>query len=276
MLSERTFDTGELTINYVEGPANGSPLVLLHGLTGWWHDFEPLFPYLTPEWHVYACDQRGHGKSGRAPAEDGYRVSDYARDIVSFIDGAVAGSEEIVLVGFSGGGLVALGVAAELPERVRGLILLDPAIMLRNSSIREYPSVSDRFAWAHYTRQAVQSVDEMFAKCQEMFPDVDERVLRVLAEKLMLVDPRATDLDAVDRSLDGLDLDEAAQRIRCPVLVLRGEQELGSIMRQEDADWVQASFPQGSVVQIREAGHPVHQDQMETVMRHVQAFLQSV
>ncbi len=33
MQNEKTFDAGEVTLNYFEGAANGSPLVLLHGLT---------------------------------------------------------------------------------------------------------------------------------------------------------------------------------------------------------------------------------------------------
>jgi hypothetical protein len=33
MLSEKSFDTGELLLNYAEGPASGPPLALLHGLT---------------------------------------------------------------------------------------------------------------------------------------------------------------------------------------------------------------------------------------------------
>ena len=65
MLSEKSFDTGELPLNYAEGPTSGPPLVLLHGLTGWWHAWEPCLPQLTPTWHVYAVDLRGHGQSGR-------------------------------------------------------------------------------------------------------------------------------------------------------------------------------------------------------------------
>jgi len=65
MFKERTFDTGEVILNYAEGPASGPPLVLLHGFTGRWQGFLPLLPALSLRWHVYAPDYRGHGKSGR-------------------------------------------------------------------------------------------------------------------------------------------------------------------------------------------------------------------
>jgi len=83
MLPEKFFDTGELTINYAEGGESGPPLVLLHGLTGRWQDFQPVIPQLTPKWHVYGCDLRGHGKSGRIAGH--YYLTDYLRDLIAFL-----------------------------------------------------------------------------------------------------------------------------------------------------------------------------------------------
>ena len=76
MLTEKRFDTGTLTINYAEGPMNGSPLVLLHGGTARWQELNPLITELEHHWHVYACDKRGHGKSDRAAS---YRVWTFSR-----------------------------------------------------------------------------------------------------------------------------------------------------------------------------------------------------
>jgi pimeloyl-ACP methyl ester carboxylesterase len=77
MLTERQFDAGALTINYAEGAANGSPLISLHGGTARWQELNPLITELEHRWHVYACDQRGHGKSDRAAV---YRVVDFFPD----------------------------------------------------------------------------------------------------------------------------------------------------------------------------------------------------
>jgi pimeloyl-ACP methyl ester carboxylesterase len=62
MLVEKLFDTGEVKLNYAEGPENGPPLVLLHGWTDRWHDFLPIIPTLILRWKIYALDFRGHGK----------------------------------------------------------------------------------------------------------------------------------------------------------------------------------------------------------------------
>lgn len=43
---EKKFNTGSLTLNYMEGPPNGPPLLLLHALAGRWQTFYYLIPKL--------------------------------------------------------------------------------------------------------------------------------------------------------------------------------------------------------------------------------------
>src|SRR5437868_9962710 len=108
MVTEKTFNTGEITLNYAEEVTNGQPIVLLHGATRWWHDWDKMIPMLTPHWHPYALDLRGHGKSGRH-GED-YRLTDYTRDILSLLRREV--NEPAVLLGHSLGALAAITAAA--------------------------------------------------------------------------------------------------------------------------------------------------------------------
>src|SRR5262245_10074313 len=106
MLAEKQFHTGEVTINYAEGDTVGAPLVLLHGGTLHWQDYEPLLPELEKNWHIYACDLRGHGKSSRTSS--GYRVVDFIPDTTAFIKNVIR--KPVVLIGHSNGGTIALGV----------------------------------------------------------------------------------------------------------------------------------------------------------------------
>jgi pimeloyl-ACP methyl ester carboxylesterase len=59
LLKELSYQTGVVAINYAEGPPNGPPLVLLHGLTGRWQAFLSVIPALSVRWHDYALDFRG-------------------------------------------------------------------------------------------------------------------------------------------------------------------------------------------------------------------------
>ncbi len=58
MLVERTFDAGNVSINYADGPAAGPPLLMLHGVTSRWQNFLNFMPVFTQRWHVYAADLR--------------------------------------------------------------------------------------------------------------------------------------------------------------------------------------------------------------------------
>jgi pimeloyl-ACP methyl ester carboxylesterase len=78
---------------------------------------------------------RGHGRSSRTPGN--YRAVDFATDVVDFIQKQIR--EPVVLVGHSNGGTLALLTATQIPDLVRGVILLDPAILLRNATIQSMP-----------------------------------------------------------------------------------------------------------------------------------------
>src|SRR5512141_2419204 len=95
-ITEKLFDTGEVTINYAEGPQAGPPAILLHGIQGRWQGVGRLIPVLDQHWHVYALDSRGHGRSGHVAGR--YGLLDYARDVGAF---ATHLSEPAVLIGHS-------------------------------------------------------------------------------------------------------------------------------------------------------------------------------
>jgi pimeloyl-ACP methyl ester carboxylesterase len=109
-MREAFFDTGSVTINYAEGPANGAPLILIHGGSARWQGFEAVLPALTERWHVYAVDLRGHGKSGWAKH---YRLQDYVADTAALLLARVR--EPAFVFGHSLGGMVALMLAAQHP-----------------------------------------------------------------------------------------------------------------------------------------------------------------
>ena len=67
MLTEKSFDTGEINNNFAEGSNSGAPLVLLHRGMQSWQDLSPLPTELDRSWHIFACDLRGHGKSHVKP-----------------------------------------------------------------------------------------------------------------------------------------------------------------------------------------------------------------
>ena len=77
---------------------------------------------------VLAIDQRGHGSTTLPADPDGRRSwRDLQADLTGLLDSL--DGPPVVLAGHSMGGTVSLLAAAERPERVKGLLLLDPVIM---------------------------------------------------------------------------------------------------------------------------------------------------
>ncbi len=110
---------------------SGPPVVVLHGWPGYWLDYRDVLPRLAPFARAIAPDFFGFGESRRAPA--GAAAVDvvaaageeaFARDVIELLN--ALSLDRVVLVGQDIGSAVAPAVARLLPERVRGLVLLNP------------------------------------------------------------------------------------------------------------------------------------------------------
>ena len=101
---------------------SGPPLVLVHGAFSDhqtnWAFVKPLF---EPQFTVYAVARRGRGETD---ATAGHSLEDESRDVVAVIQSIGA---PVFLLGHSYGAHAALAAAAEAPDRVRKLVLYEPA-----------------------------------------------------------------------------------------------------------------------------------------------------
>jgi non-heme chloroperoxidase len=116
-----------------QGPTAGPAIVMLHGYSDSSFSFSRVMPLLPPELRVIAPDLRGHGDSDR-PAI-GYRVTDFADDVVQMLD--ALGIPAAMLVGHSMGSFIAQAIADHAPQRVTSLVLIGSAPSLRNAVVNE-------------------------------------------------------------------------------------------------------------------------------------------
>lgn len=119
----RTVDLAGRGTTYVTdtpGPTREAPtIVLLHalgctGLLTWYPAIEPL----SRRFRVVTLDQRWHGQG--IHSED-FSLYDCADDVAALLD--VLGLDQVVVGGYSMGGVVAQRVWRQHPERVQGLVL---------------------------------------------------------------------------------------------------------------------------------------------------------
>ena len=118
---ERRVPVSGLTLRVREWPADGPPIVLLHGLASNSRIWDDVAARLAERFHVVALDQRGHGLSDRP--RDGFAFDKVAGDARAVAD--ALGLARPTVVGHSWGGNVALVFATTYPEITRGLVLVD-------------------------------------------------------------------------------------------------------------------------------------------------------
>jgi len=114
-----------IEIAYDERGRGTRPLVLVHGFTGFRHDFASQLDALAGERRVLAPDLRGHGDSGRSGDPADYTLARLTEDLLGFLD--ALGIEQCDLLGHSMGGMLALRAVLARPERVASLLLMDTA-----------------------------------------------------------------------------------------------------------------------------------------------------
>lgn len=117
------------------GPPQAPRLLLVHGLgQNGFTDWLPVLPQLARRWRVLAVDLPGFGYSSSPVAK--LSPTNYARVLDSLL--ARDGSGPIVVVGHSLGGAVALRLAADHPQRVSKLVLVDAAGILQRTAFTKH------------------------------------------------------------------------------------------------------------------------------------------
>ena len=291
MLEEKTFETGEATLNYAECPASGTPLVCLHGLTDRWQYFLPIMPSLALRWHTYALDFRGHGASSRTPP---YRYADHVSDTITFLEGVV--KERAVIFGSSMGGMISLIVAGKRPDLVEAVIFGDASIKVEH--VREVMTQYHSY-WAGWKELADHDgpMDELVRAVAEMPVSVpgqgkstygeglDYMALLNKAVYLRHLDPEvltdwangAEDAEAYENVTQGYD-EGLLREVSCPVIILQGNMEKGAIMSDTEVEYALTLMPHARHVYLEEYGHNIglYSWDVDRLLQVINTFLESI
>jgi pimeloyl-ACP methyl ester carboxylesterase len=273
MLTERSYDTGQVVLNIAEGSTDGLPLLLLHGATQNWRTFEEFLPALERDWHVYAIDLRGHGKSGWVSSA--YRVVDYVQDVVAVINHVIRSS--VVVMGFSLGGTITFGVAAHLRDKVRAIVALDPGLMFREVGFEAATEPYTFLKWIAETVSTTHSLPELTAQCKKYNPALSDMAAEMLAMRLRTLDPSMLTSLLANEALEGFDFEQVFPQIKCPMYMVRGDPALGGVVRDSDVALVSRCIPQSTTAQIQNIGHSIIWGEPgQQTLAHLQRFLSSL
>lgn len=109
-------------IHFDDGGTGSTPYVFVHSAAGSTEHYRAQLEHLRKKRRAVALDLRGHGKS---EAKHSFEIEDMAEDIGAVVDHL--GFPRFNLVGHSMGALVTIAYAGKNPDRLSGLLLLDPA-----------------------------------------------------------------------------------------------------------------------------------------------------
>lgn len=245
-MSKFTYNNQSATLNYFEGPKNGSPVLLIHGNMGRWQNFSPIIEELSKTKSVFAVDLRGHGKSSHVP--NSYLLKTHFADIVRFINERI--NEPVTLVGFSLGGMIALMCAAYYPELVDQIIVLDPPLTLKTltSIIAAQKEFLDRLEYYRQTNQI-----------EQLYKEINDDSVSI---GMSLCDASIFDItiNQPEKMIEGFDIEQLIPLIKCSSLLLYGEMSLGSMIAEDDINILKNGAPQFRIKQMTGIGHSMLTD----------------
>lgn len=128
-------------------PGDTTPLLCLAGLTRNVRDFEPLAHWLGGKRRLITMDYRGRGRSAYAPDPSTYRPDVELADALKLLDELEV--DQVNVIGTSRGGIIAMILAAQYPQRLRGVLLNDVGPVIEKASllrIRSYLGKAVSFA----------------------------------------------------------------------------------------------------------------------------------
>jgi pimeloyl-ACP methyl ester carboxylesterase len=212
---------------------DAAPMVLIHGAAGSRLDW----PLPLRKLGAVVPDLNGHGKSSGEGRET---IGEYADDMAALLDGLDI--ESAFVCGQSMGGAIALMMALEHPERVRGLILIASGARLRvhpdilTQARRNPAAVADilfKWLWSGETDEAMREKGKAAFMAQK--PEVIAR-------------------DYL--ACDAYDVRDRLGNVRAPSLVLCGTADVMAPPKYSEA--LAAGIPDATLRLFDGAGHNLH------------------
>ena len=258
------------------GPDSAAaPILLLHATGFLAHLWQPVAEKLATGRSAYAYDSRGHGDSDKP--ESRYHWQRFVDDLAAFMEKCDLRS--IPVAGHSAGAAAAACLAAERPEYISRLVLIEPII--RHGEQLPSREVGDLVSAARRRRMVWGSREELVESYRDRppFSRWREDVLRLYAKEgtfqredgqFQLKCPGEIEAQIYENSAS-LDVWEALPRIACPTLLLRGE--LTDAYLTAIAEGASQRIPDACLAVIEGAGHLAPMERPDAVADDIAGFL---
>jgi 3-oxoadipate enol-lactonase len=244
----------------MDGPAHAPVLLLGNSLGTTTAMWEPQLPELTERFQVLRYDHRGHGASPVPPGP--YTLDELGADVLALLDSL--GLQRVHASGLSLGGMVAMWLAANAPDRVDRLVLLCTSAKLgppqmwidRADAVRRggMESIADMMISRWFTPGFVQRHPEVVGWARKL-----------------LTDTPADGYIGCCAAIQTMDLLPVLGSIIAPTLVIAGAEDPAT--PPEHAQRIAAHVPGARLEIVPHAAHLANVEQPEAVTPLMVDFL---
>jgi pimeloyl-ACP methyl ester carboxylesterase len=219
---------------FYEVYGQGEPTVLLLPTWSVVHSrvWKMQIPYLARHFRVLVFDGRGNGRSDRPAQPEAYAESEFAADALAVLDATQ--TSRAIIVGFSMGAHRGLLLAANHPERVEGAVFIGPNYPGGGQPVAERTvhsweeELGTEEGWAkhnrHYWLRDYEGYLEFFMSRMFSEPHSTKAIEDGIGWGLETT-PETLALTYLAPYMEPEEARELAGRVRCPVLVIHGEED---------------------------------------------------
>jgi len=264
---------------HVKISGQGEPLfMLLHGFGASLYSWQPVMEPFSQLGTVIAFDRPAFGLTERPLRWEGdnpYSPEAQVALVIGLLDHF--GAQQVILVGNSAGGTVAMQVALAHPERVSALILVDPAVytgggapswirpLLGSPQLQHLGPLLAR----QIQKRGTQIIELAWHDTSRLSPETIARYQKPL--QVDNWDKALWEFTLASRSSDLMD---RLAEFTLPVLVITGDDD--RIVPTADSIRLAGELPNASLMVIPQAGHVPHEERPDLFMQAVNEFVEEL
>ncbi len=242
-------------------------LLILHGLLGVSDNWVSFAKDLSPQWNVLIPDLRNHGQS---PHSEFHNYEAMGEDVIELLDDLRI--EEVYIIGHSMGGKLAMKLALLNPERIKMIVVVDVSPRSYSHSNEHHILMEAMLSLNFDTICTRQEAEHWLS---EKIPN--KRILLFVTKNLYWISPKRLAwrlnlpalLDCLPNIYEEISYGSPS---KIPALFIKGGNS--PYVSESDLPLIEKLFSNFEVHTIPNAGHWVHADAKEELLRMVTGFLE--
>lgn len=257
---------------YGKGPV----LIILHGLFGSSDNWTTIAKHLSNDFTVILPDQRNHGQSPHSEIHDYESMRNDLHELVKDLS-----VEKFFLAGHSMGGKTAISFAVKWPEMLQGLLIADISPFRGDDNVGSEHSYHAKIlkTMLDLDLDKIQSREDAESELKKS--GLPPKIIGFIMKNMKRTEEKRFEwklnapvlLKNLEYIMKPMERDSAySSRVTgFPVIFLRGSNS--DYLPPEDYADILDIFPAAEFIEIPNAGHWLHADNPEAVIKSIRRFL---